>query len=356
MRLEERIHLHRQFWNGQELDAPLFAFRVGDYFLSNKFSANLPLLKPKTVVTPQDIPVDSYLAEFEAQYLQCERIGQTGFFSAEPFTGFPWMEAMLGCPVLGAEVAFVTHPVYSSISDLGSLSVDPANPWFRKYMEFLDKLTACSAGRFPVGQPILRGASDVVSALVGQEEMACALIEEPELLKDIFLAVSRCQRQLLEEHYRHIEPYCGGYTSGFYYLWSPGRFLWYQEDMSALMSPRHFGDFLDDPGRLLCEGCDYTMIHLHPSSFAHLDYILANPALRVVQINKDVGGPGVRDMLPEYLRVLEAGKKLVVWGDLDENDLVFAMEHLPRRDVVYSIFAPTEEIAKDLAALCRRLW
>ena len=66
-----------------------------------------------------------------------------------------------------------------------------------------------------------------------------------------------------------------------------------------------------------------------------------------IQINKDIGGPSLETMLPEFKKVL-AKKRLVIWGDLDEVDLEIILKELPYRGLYLHIVAPTVEAAKSL--------
>ena len=71
-------------------------------------------------------------------------------------------------------------------------------------------------------------------------------------------------------------------------------------------------------------------MHLHPLSFRHLDSIRTIDELRIVQINKDVGGPNVHEMVPQFLKVLEKGKNLAIgMGRVDQNDIDAILNELP---------------------------
>lgn len=346
--IEKRLLMHKDFWEGKPQKTPLVSYRIGDYFFSNKFKANLPLLEKGKIITPDMIDVDAYLEDYDRMYRQSEEIGQSAFFTVEPCVGFPWMEAILGCQVVGAEVAFVSHQKFNSIEDLKDLHLDTNNPWYRKYIEFLDKLTLHSKGRYPVGQPIMRGVTDTLGALIGQEEMACSLITDPELTREVFLRIVNVHRAIIEEQYRHVQPFHGGYAAGFYHVWSPGKMIWYQEDLSALMSPQHYNQYLRETANNICSGYDYSLLHLHPSSFHLIDNILSIEGLKLVEINKDVGGPSAAEMLPEFQKVLAADKRLVVWGDLVEDEIDVVLDHLPAHSIFLNIVAPSVERACEI--------
>jgi hypothetical protein len=118
--------------------------------------------------------------------------------------------------------------------------------------------------------------------------------------------------------------------------------------MSALMSPSLFRKFVSRTSRRLCEGYPFTMIHLHPSSFIHMEDILSNQMLGMVEINKDAGGPTVTQMSLQFQQVVAAGKKLLVWGDLDEEDLDAICSVVPKNSVYFNIVAPAEDRAAGL--------
>ena len=347
--LAHRIKLHKDFWDGTGMTEPLVSYRIGDCFFANKFKANLPLLKQGKLVTPEMVDVDGHLEDYERMFRESEATGQTAFFTADPCTGYPWMEAMLGCSVHGAEVSFVSGKKYSEIGEVPDLVVDEENPWYRKYMEFLVKLAELSAGRFPVGQPIMRGVTDIVGALAGQEEMAYSLVVEQDQVRKAFNDSAKSLKKVIEDQYKIVKPFHGGYAAGFYHLWAPGPIIWYQEDLSALMSPRHFDEYLRDTSAYICEGYNYTFVHVHPSSFFHLDGMLSLESLRAVQINKEeIGVPSVSDMLPQFEKVFNAGKALILFGRLDEQDIDLLREKFPQSRLFLNIVTPTVESAQKL--------
>lgn len=194
--------------------------------------------------------------------------------------------------------------------------------------------------------PIMRGPSDMVGALMGQAEMVYALQDEPDRMKALFLKVAEIFLQVQELQRSRIQPFHGGWALGFYHVWCPGPSIWYQDDLSALLSPDLFRTFLSPTSRRICEGFSYTAVHLHPASFFLLDEILANEKLTAVEVNKDVGGPSVEAMLPELEKILTR-KNLILWGDLTIQDLEVIKNNLPLRGLFFHILAPSMEEAVE---------
>ena len=93
--------------------------------------------------------------------------------------------------------------------------------------------------------------------------------------------------------------------------------------------------------------------NLHPASFFILDHLLANEGLRAIQVNKDVGGPSVEEMLP-HLQRIAAKKNLILWGDYSPAELDFLRKHLPSRGLFFNFMVPTMEGARELLGRLRR--
>jgi hypothetical protein len=336
----DRKGLHEAFWSGKGQTRPIAAFKVApDFFFSRHFGAAKELLVPGRVITPDMIDVDRFLPDYERMYRTSVELDQDAFWVAEPFTGIPWMEAILGCEIRAGDASFVSRHWMASLDELDRVRLDPQTPWFLKYLEFTEKLVRLSAGRFPVGMPIMRGPSDIVGAIMGQTEMVFALADESERMKEFFNRAAEAFLGVLTAQNALIPPFEGGTALGFYHVWCPGPSVWYQEDLSAIMSPALYREFLAEPERRICMGKDHTAIHLHPASFFMLDELLAKDDLTAIEVNKDVGGPPVAEMLPQLLRIQEK-KRLILWGDLDEDDLGRIERALSPQGLFLHIIAP----------------
>jgi len=345
--INQKIVLHNAFWNREVLKRPLVSFQLDDYFVSKRIKAAAHLLTDGKHITPEMLHVDSLMEDFERMFQESCQTGQDAFWVGEPFCGIPWMEAIFGCDIYGTKSSFISHPCIESAQDLKKIQFDPDNAWYRKYFEFVDKLNTLSAGRFPIGQPIMRGASDVVGALLGQMELVYAFADEPEVIQEAFFKVMNALRSVIKSQWDATMDFHGGYSMGFYHVWCPNKCIWFQEDLSALLSPQIYNDFLREPDASVCKGYDYAAVHLHPASFFILDMYMQMEGLKAIQINKDVGGPSVKDMMPYFLKVL-ASKNLIIYGDLDEGEIDCILEELPRKGTFLNITAETVERAKEL--------
>ncbi len=354
--LEERLALHRAYWSGAPMEEPIVSYRIGDFFYAKYYNGLAKLRAKDTVVTADMVCVDDFIDDYERMFQECEEAEQTAFWTAEPCIAFPWMEAMMGCPIKGEESAFMALPTCEDPEELEDLILDPENPWYLKYMEFTERLVELSQGRFPVSQSLLRGVSDVVGTKIGQGNFPYAVMDEPELMQKRFNQVAEALHRLTEEQYKLIPPFHGGYSSGLYSLWAPGKMVWYQEDLAAILSKNHYNQFLRATSKRICEGYDYTMVHLHPVSFHHLDDMLKVDEIKCFQINKDVSGPGVKDMLPQFKKVIEADKCLAILGELNEEEVAVLMDELPHKRLFLHLAVPSVERAREINKVITRRW
>jgi hypothetical protein len=335
-----RIAEHKKFWNHERAALPLVSFRIGNYFFATHYRAAEKLLIKGTRITPDMIDVDLFMEDYERHYNETSLLDQTGFWTAEPYTGIPWMEAFWGCEITANGESFMAQPLVKEAAGLEKLAFNMENPWVVKYFEFVTKLNKLSQGRFPVGAPIMRGQGDTAGALMGQTQFIYALYEEPDIIKRTLGRIVDSFLQIYKEMYRLNTPFLGGSSMGLYHVWAPGESLWFQDDIGALLSPALYREFLLENEKRFCGHYDYTMMHLHPSSFHLLDDILSNESLKAVEINKDVAGPSVEQMLPQFRKVLEKKRGLVIWGDLTEEEIQTVFDNLEPEGIFFNILLP----------------
>lgn len=345
-RLQERLERHRRFWNKETTDRPLIGFKIiNSYFPAQWFKSGEPLLHDNLVITPEMLDVNKFAAECEAIYLTHEATGQDLFWTAEPYTAVPWLEAMSGCQVNGSPNSLWATSWLSDWSQVKQLQFDLENPWLQKYREFLVALSDVSQGRFPIGQPIVRGPLDVISALRGASQFAMDFYKNPEQIRNLIVRLGEMFTTLVQIHIETVPSFHDGYAMGFYHLWAPGKCIWFQEDASALLSPRFYHNFAKEVDTKICSTYPYTLVHLHPSSFFILDDLLAIDPLQVIQINKDIGGPSIAEMMPLFKKVL-AKKRLMIWGDLSSEEIGLLMQELPYEGLALCVLTSSAEEAK----------
>lgn len=325
--LQKKFQRYQLFWEQVQVNRPLIGFSAGGYFPFTSYRA-ISALADEDVLEAHMLDPEAFWPDYERILKATTPIQDDVVRGAAPFPAIPWMEAMLGCTVRIAPGSIWAEEMCLSWDELETLQVNESNPWLQKFLAFTEMLAERSAGRFPVGLPILRGVSDMLAALRGSSQVIYDLYDHPaevhrliDKLVDIFLMVINKMAEL-------IGPFYGGYFIEQFALWAPGRLIRLQEDASALYSPPLFREFLQGSDRILASSTPFSLIHLHSSSLFLLEDILAIDELRVIQINKDVGGMPVPQMMPYLKMVQDAGKCLIVRGSLNHEDLSLFRKHL----------------------------
>jgi hypothetical protein len=315
---------HLAFWDLSETDRPLLGFTIGlgldswSYWQENK--AARALLNREQIL-PDDInPAD--FVEDQQKYLElCDQIDDDTIRTVMPLASIPWMEAILGCPVLSSEAGFRSAEILRTAGSLQPVSLNPDNPWIKKYLQFIELYTREFSGKYPVSQSILRGPSDLACALLGAENAAIALVTESQAIHQLLDYVTSQLEKFLRLQLGYLPKFQDGYVIAQYDIWTPEPCIRFQEDFSVLFSPQNYTEFLKPRDERLAAVSPYTLIHLHASSLFLIDQFLEVSQIRAYQVTKDPGITRLSDMMPALIKIQQAQKPLVVKGQFDNADL-----------------------------------
>ncbi len=321
-------------WSERQNDRALLGFTLDSQYPLHRYRAARAL--PSGQIQPQDMVVADYLGDSDRLYELHENAGGDLIWSSCPFWGIPWVEAALGCGVIADHETGSTRsePPAGFAQNPAIPEFSPDNPWVAKMLEFIPALETHSGGRYAVGGTLMRGISDLLSALYGGEDFIIAMYEKPgevrdvvQRLTDFWISFGRCLSE-------HVPCFRGGYGSFFYGIWFENKTLWTQEDSAALLSPDLYEQFIHPGVCRITEAFDNTVIHLHPSKFMPIDYLLSSK-IGVIEMHIDKGGPTAEQLYKTHAKVL-AQKPLFIWGDLSEQDLEFIIKSLPCKGLASS--------------------
>jgi len=99
--------------------------------------------------------------------------------------GFPWMEAVLGCPIFSSDDGLNgwAKPIFDYSRCIKPFDLQSSNPWLEKLLEFAEYLVRIVRDRLPVNILIMRGITDLLSAMMGPETLGLELYDRPQVLK-----------------------------------------------------------------------------------------------------------------------------------------------------------------------------
>jgi len=320
LNIEEKIIRYLAFWRNSPVERPMVGFSLGGWFSFQSYRA-IQKYRGQTTLSPDLLSPEIYFDDYDRIVAPWAEIEDDVIHSVAPIPAFPWLEAMLGIQAeVGNESVWAKEGGFD-YQDVDRLDLSKDNPWRRKYLEFVAGLQDRYGDRYPVGQPILRGTSDMVAALRGSQQMIFDLYDCPEKFQRLARTCTDFSIGLVRDQLAITRPFHDGFEVESFTLWAPGGIARMQEDASALFSPDLYVKYLQGEDRRMASSFPYNVIHLHSSSLLLLDRIVEIEAIQCIQINKDQGGWGIPKMLPLFKMVQRRGKKLLIRGKLDREDL-----------------------------------
>jgi hypothetical protein len=257
----------------------------------------------------------------------------------------PWLPAMLGCQlrvlpdnVLGEEQGL-------SWEQALGIRLDRSSPWFGKYIEFLNALVQESRGTFPVSHSPELGPTDLQAVLRGHTDSIMDLTDEPEKSSLLLGELANVFQDFFTATWEHLPRFCDGYFDAQYSLWSPGPIVRMQEDATAAYSPALYRKHVQPADRAIARHFRSSFIHLHSTSMFLLDAFLEIEEIRLFEINIDVAGPTVAQMIPHFRKVQKAQRPLLIRGSFTREDLCLLMESVEARGLFLNI------MVKDIAEM-----
>ncbi len=303
-------------------------------------------------LTPDMVEPHEFMDDEERLLREGEGIDDDIFRGASPSQAIGWLGAMLGCSVRILPGSTLAEERSLSWDELEHVGLDHGNAWFRTYIDFADTLVGRSKGRFPVSHGTLVGPCDLHAALRGHGQSVVDLIDEPGRSSRLLWRLAEVFREITDEVWKRIPLFHGGYYDAQYQLWAPGSIIRMQEDATALYSPKLYRRFLQDIDRDLASHFDYSFIHLHSTSMFILDLFLEIEEIRCFEVNYEVSGPPLEDVIADFQRVQEAGRPLLIRGSFTPDEIDLVLDRLDCRGLYLYIMVESE---REIEALRPRL-
>ncbi len=314
-----KLHeLHRRFWQLGHADRLLIGeSREGVFFLQPFLDLGV-----KTGPLPlEDMPEpEAFVETYYRKMLRGNPQDGDLYWVAKPPRAVPWMEAIVGCGVFvsGTSLA-MTAVTPDVVPDLADLDLG-ANGWLSLMTAFTQNLAAHFGDRYPVGQTLMRGPSDMLAALLGLS-FYTELYDNPARLKVLAHQCTDIWIRVLQAQYRQIPAYQGGYVSGMMGLWAPGPVSVFQEDAAGFISERMYREVFWECDHAITNAFPFSLLHLHSASLQILTPVLELPSLTAVNVVVDPLGPALPALLSDLRRIQSAGKALHLHGDLSAEGI-----------------------------------
>jgi hypothetical protein len=263
----------------------------------------------------------------------------------------PFLPGTLGCKLRILPDNVMGEEQHLTWDEALQVRLDRQDPWFRKYIEFARALVALSNGRFPVSHAAELGPTDLHAVLRGHNESIMDLQDEPEKSAALLWRLGEIFRDLTKEFWKRVPLFHGGYFDAQYSLWSPDPIIRLQEDATAVYSPLLYRKFVQPVDRMLARQFASSFIHLHSTSMFLLEAFLEIEEIKCFEINNDVGGPPLENMLPCFQRVQKARRPLLIRGSFSTQEMRLLLDSLEPRGLFLNIMVNTMEEVEALRRL-----
>ena len=342
--LSRILKKHTAFWKRDMTDGPLLnMLEVSSASaLSPLESIEMPLadgtvarrsmpLKPEMIDPRLILDFEEFPTRAARAGEQMKGVIDGLFIRRSPVWKMPWVEAILGCPVVfGADAGSIwSQPYLDHPSQVDKIPPLDNNLWLDKLLEYTQALVEDSKGEYQVAQCLMRGTVDLVAALLGNYQTCASIYDHPKELRrltehcaNVFVKVAKAQEALIPEFHE------GRVTS--FGIWAPGTVVMTQADASASMSAKIYEEFFLPYEIEICKQFDFSTIHLH-SGFLHTVDVLLKPDYPMaIQVALDTGSTPitVHDLIPTFQKVLDR-KPLLVMGIMTSRELEEMHEKLP---------------------------
>ena len=328
---------YRAFWSRDAVGRPLAGFTLVGWFPVQEFAA-CKAWGSAEYVTPEMIDPEAFLPDHVRILREGETMDDDLIRGACPGqAAIPWLSGMAGCPVRLLRDTLLGVERHLPWDEALKVRLDRDGPWFRKYLEYGEALTGASGGAFPVSHSPEIGPTDLHAVLRGHTESILDLVDEPEKSAELLWRAGEILLEITEQFWKRMPLFHGGYFDAQYSLWAPGPIIRMQEDATAVYSPPLYRKFVQPVDRMLAAHFPSSFIHLHSTSMFLLEAFLQCEEIRCFEVNNDVLGPPVREMVPCFQRVQEAGRPLVIRGSFTTEEMRLLIDSLDSRGLFLNI-------------------
>jgi len=324
--MERRVDNFKRLY-ARENERPLIGFSAVSEYPLVRYPAAKGLPEDRAL-RPDDFDPVLYARDNLRMFELHEEHGGDFIFSAGPFQGVPWIEAFAGMEIYAHHASGTIYARPPKKWDL-AMGLEPfsdKNEWAALARSMIEQDAAASGGRYPIGATRMRGISDIMFALRG-DQFIFDFIDCPEesdaicsAIADIIIGFGRMQLSCIPDFH-------GGLGSFFYNAWVPAGTVWLQEDAVTLLSPELYRNSIETHLNRIAAAFRHSMIHLHPVGFLPWDSYI-NAGMLALELHIDEGGPSAFELHATHSGIL-ARKPLIVWGKYTLDQLGDMFARLP---------------------------
>jgi hypothetical protein len=264
-----------------------------------------------SILEDDSVPA-AYLSELD-QGLYGGMLGGQALFLSDPATG--WISSMV-------------EPLLQDWSELDRLRFDPANFWWRRYLDQLDQYLQAASGKFCISHFILIDSLNFVFELVGATRTYMALDEHPDHVRRAIDLAFEINVRVQDEFFARV-PLLEHGTASNMAGWLPGgRIVSESVDPFHMTSVDYFERWGREPVERILSRFDGGVFHLHGNGRHLLEAVCSLPGVKTILMGDDHPYPSAFD-IRHPLHARAGGVPLIVRTTFEPFRAALAERSLP---------------------------
>ncbi|HZK53756.1 MAG TPA: hypothetical protein VFC84_06150 [Desulfosporosinus sp.] len=251
---------------------------------------------------------ETYFAYWENIFSQRAELEDDDVPSATVDLGPAFMAGVMGCPVqFGNGTSWSEHTMHDwdKLEELDKIPLDDCNPWVQRMKDLILYFNEKSKGKCAVGVSMLTGPGDIMTALRGPTQVCMDFYVYPEESKRLAEICTKAWIGVSQYQMNLITPLEGGFCDN-YNIWTPGKSQYFAEDISTLVSPETYEEFLFPYDCQIADRLEVPWMHVHSAEARLTPEFVKIPGLRAIQIvNDGVAGPTLKEIVPLLKKIQE---------------------------------------------------
>jgi hypothetical protein len=262
---------------------------------------------------------------------------------------------LLGCEPRFAKDTVWTDPLPAADDGYPPIRFHREGRWWKWMQESTRAVAQASEGRYFVFPACGNQAADNLALVRGSDALMMDVAANPAWVRQAVRDVSA----ILLEAYEVLWPLVGEQVTGlegslnWCGIWSPGRTMGVDCDISCMVSPAQFEDLFLPPLVETMRTVDHRIYHLDGTvALQHLDLLLSVPEIQAIQWVPGAGREEILQWVPLIRRIQKAGKAVQVFAA--PREIPALLDEVSARGLCITTTCASEQEARDLMNLVQR--
>lgn len=263
---------------------------------------------------------------------------------------------LMGCEPRFASDTVWTDPVPVADDGHPPIRFLREGRWWKWMLDSTLRAAQASQGRYFVMPAWGNHAGDNLALIRGTEGLMVDIAEDPAWVRQAAKTVSGILMEVYDALWPLVDEKVAGVEGSINYcgIWSPGKTMGFDCDISCCISPQQFEDLFLPPLTETMRTVDHRIYHLDGTvALQHLDLLLSVPEIHAIQWVPGDGRDKILQWIPLIKRIQQAGRSVLVYAAAE--DIPALLGEVSARGLCVETGCASEQEARDLLEMVKRL-